>query len=173
MGVGGVGAGGRSTKNIYSREGKFSLPRSLFPFFFHARQLILKKYSCYGLKKIHRRNLITKKNSCGSKIFSSPHPAPPPLPLPAKFPTGPSLRIHYWKTLPGKSQLIHWLSQKSRASSRHLFPAALLVKSCTLLTSSSIKQPLGVLLWLSQVEISLLNEQASKKLTRLVTATKY
>ena len=33
-----------------------------------ARQLILKKYSCYGLKKIHTRNLITKKNSCGSKI---------------------------------------------------------------------------------------------------------
>ena len=32
-----------------------------------------KKYSCYGLKKIHTRNLITKKNSCGSKI-----PIPPP-----------------------------------------------------------------------------------------------
>ena len=31
-----------------------------------------KKYSCYGLKKIHTRNLITKKNSCGSKI-----PLPP------------------------------------------------------------------------------------------------
>ena len=27
----------------------------------HARQLMLKKYSCYGLKKIHTRNLITKK----------------------------------------------------------------------------------------------------------------
>ena len=27
---------------------------------------------CYGLKKIHTRNLITKKNSCGSKI-----PLPP------------------------------------------------------------------------------------------------
>ena len=25
-----------------------------------------KKYSCWGLKKIHTRNLITKKNSCGS-----------------------------------------------------------------------------------------------------------
>ena len=34
-----------------------------------------KKYSCYGLKKIHTRNLITKKNSCGSKI---PLPPPPP-----------------------------------------------------------------------------------------------
>ena len=33
-----------------------------------------KKYSCYGLKKIHTRNLITKKNSCGSKI-----PIPPPI----------------------------------------------------------------------------------------------
>ena len=27
-----------------------------------------KKYSCYGVKKIHTRNLVTKKNSCGSKI---------------------------------------------------------------------------------------------------------
>ena len=27
-----------------------------------------KKYSCYGLKKIHTRNLITKINSCCSKI---------------------------------------------------------------------------------------------------------
>ena len=32
-----------------------------------------KKYSCYGLKKIHTRNLITKKNSCGSKIPLPPH----------------------------------------------------------------------------------------------------
>ena len=31
-----------------------------------------KKYSCKGLKKIHTRSLITKKNSCGSKI-----PLPP------------------------------------------------------------------------------------------------
>ena len=52
-------------------------------------------------------------------------------------------------------------------------PAALLVKSCTLFTSSSIKQRGISPLWLSQVEISLLNQQASKKLTRLVTATKY
>ena len=35
-----------------------------------------KKYSCNGLKKIHTRNLITKKNSCGPKI-----PLPPPFPL--------------------------------------------------------------------------------------------
>ena len=32
------------------------------------------KYSCYWLKEIHTRNLIMKKNSCGSKI---PHPRPP------------------------------------------------------------------------------------------------
>ena len=42
-----------------------------------------KKYSCYGLKKIHTRNLITKKNSCLSKI---PHP-------PHNFSNGPSLRV--------------------------------------------------------------------------------
>ena len=42
-----------------------------------------KKYSCYGLKKIHTRTLITKKNSCGSEI---------PLPLPPhNFSNGPSL----------------------------------------------------------------------------------
>ena len=41
-----------------------------------------KKYSCYGLKKIHTKNLITKKNSCGSKI---------PLPHPYNFSNGPSL----------------------------------------------------------------------------------
>ena len=44
-----------------------------------------KKYSCYGLKKIHTRNLITKKNSCGSKI-------PPP---PHNISNGPSLRLVY------------------------------------------------------------------------------
>ena len=33
-----------------------------------------KKYSCKGLKKIHTRNLITKKNSCGLKIPPSPPP---------------------------------------------------------------------------------------------------
>ena len=40
-----------------------------------------KKYSCKGLKKIHTMNLITKKNSRGSKI-------PPP---PHNFSNGPSL----------------------------------------------------------------------------------
>ena len=41
-----------------------------------------KKYSCYGLKKIHTRNLITKKHSCGSKILFPPH----------NFSNGPSLK---------------------------------------------------------------------------------
>ena len=54
--------------------------------------------------------------------------------------------------------------QKSRDSSRH-FRVSLLVKSCISLTFSSNKQ-CGVWLWLSQVEIFLLSEQASEKLTR-------
>ena len=33
-----------------------------------------KKYSCNGLNKIHAKNLITKKNSCSSKIFLPPRP---------------------------------------------------------------------------------------------------
>ena len=45
----------------------------------HARQLTL--------KNIHTRNLITKKNSCGSKI-----PLPPPPPI--IFSNGPSLSGH-------------------------------------------------------------------------------
>ena len=40
-----------------------------------------KKYSCKGLKKIHTGNLITEKNSCGSKIPLPPH----------NFSDGPSL----------------------------------------------------------------------------------
>ena len=78
---------------------------------------------------------------------------------------------NYWKTLPSMSQWIHNVAKITRFFAT--FPAALLVKSCTLLTSSSTKQRVVSPLWLSQVEISLLNEQASKKLTRLVTATKY
>ena len=47
-----------------------------------------KKYSCYGLKKIDTRNLITKKYSCVSKI---PHP-------PNNFPNGPSLKtVGIWQ----------------------------------------------------------------------------
>ena len=40
-----------------------------------------KKYSCNGLNKIHAKNLITKKNSCSSKIPLPPH----------NFSNGPSL----------------------------------------------------------------------------------
>ena len=69
------------------------------------------------------------------------------------------------------SQLIHNVAKITRFFATS--PAALLVKSCTLLTSSSTKQRGISPLWLSQVEIYLLDEQASKKLTRLVTATKY
>ena len=52
----------------YSRKGKLNEKNSCTP-------INPKKYSCYGLKKIHTRNLITKRNSCGSKI---PLPPPPP-----------------------------------------------------------------------------------------------
>ena len=56
--------GGRSTKKIRVRD-KVNEKNSCTP-------INPKKYSCYGLKKIHTRNLITKKNSYGSKI-----PLPP------------------------------------------------------------------------------------------------
>ena len=62
MGVG--GGGDRSTKK-YSRKRKFNEKNSCTP-------INPKKYLCHGLKKIHTRNLITKKKSCGSKI-----PPPP------------------------------------------------------------------------------------------------
>ena len=67
--------GRRSTKKIFA-QGKTKWKK------IHAHQLILKKYSCYGLKKILTSSLITKKNSCGSKI---------PLPPPHNFSKGPSL----------------------------------------------------------------------------------
>ena len=54
---------GRSTKK-YSRKGKLNEKNS-------CTQINPKKYSCHVLKKIHTRNLITKKNSYGPKI---PHP---------------------------------------------------------------------------------------------------
>ena len=60
------GRGGRSTKKN-SRKEKLNEKNSCTP-------INPKKYSCYGLKKIHTRNLITKKNSYGSKI-----PLPPPI----------------------------------------------------------------------------------------------
>ena len=69
---GGGGAGEVQKKN--SRKGKLNEKNSCKPF-------NPKKYSCYGLKKVHTRNLITKKNSCGSKIPLPPH----------NFSNGPSL----------------------------------------------------------------------------------
>ena len=60
----------RSTKKVEvqkknSRKGKLNEKNSCTPIY-------PKIYSCYGLKKIHTRNLLTKKNSGGSKI-----PLPP------------------------------------------------------------------------------------------------
>ena len=72
----GVGWGGQSTKK-YSRKGKLNEKNSCTP-------INAKRSSCYGLKKIHTGNLITKKNSCGSKI-------PPPPTTPNNFSNGPSL----------------------------------------------------------------------------------
>ena len=63
---GGGGVAGEVQKK-YSRKGELNEKKN------YACQLTLKKHSCYGLKKIHTRNLITRKNSCGSKI---PHPPP-------------------------------------------------------------------------------------------------
>ena len=74
--------GGRSTKKIFA-QGKIKWKK------IHARQLILKKYSCYGLKKIHTRNLITKKFL---RLENSP---PPP---PHNFSNGPSLNTFRTRT---------------------------------------------------------------------------
>ena len=63
---GGGGAGEVQKKKF--AQGKIKLKKIL------AGQLILKKYSCFSLKKIHTRNLMTKKNSCGSKILLPPPP---------------------------------------------------------------------------------------------------
>ena len=73
--------GGRSTKKK-SRKGKLNEKNSCTP-------INPKKYSCCGLKKIHTRNLITKKSSCGSKI-----PLPPPPHKTHNFSNGPSLSRH-------------------------------------------------------------------------------
>ena len=45
------------------------------------------KYACYGLKKIHTRNLITKKVPAARKFPSPPHPN--------NFSNGPSLSNHF------------------------------------------------------------------------------
>ena len=68
------GGGEAEYKKKNSRKGKLNEKNSCTP-------INPKKYSCYGLKKIHTRNLITKTNSCGSKISLPPH----------NFSNGPSL----------------------------------------------------------------------------------
>ena len=62
----GVGGGAGEEQKQYSRKGKLNEKKN------HARQLILKKYSCYGLKKIHTRNLVTKKIPAARKFPSPP-----------------------------------------------------------------------------------------------------
>ena len=56
---------GGEVRKKCSRKGKLNEKNSCTPIY-------PKKYSCHGLKNIQTRNLITKKNSCGSKI-----PLPP------------------------------------------------------------------------------------------------
>ena len=63
--MGGGGAGEAPKK--YSRKGKLNEKK------IHERQLILKKYSCYGLQKNSYKEFGNKKNPFGSKI-----PPPPP-----------------------------------------------------------------------------------------------
>ena len=74
----GGGGGGRGTKKKNSPKGKLNEKNSHTP-------INPRKYSCYGLKKIHTRNMITKKNSCGSKI-----------PPPHNFSNGPSLSYFFF-----------------------------------------------------------------------------
>ena len=62
---GGVGAVKVQKKN--SHKGKLNEKNSYTP-------INPEKYSCSGLKKIHTRNMIRKKNSCGSKIPLPHHP---------------------------------------------------------------------------------------------------
>ena len=67
---GGEGRGGGKAGEVqkkYSRKRKLNEKNSCTP-------INPEKYSCYDLKKIRTRNLIKKKNSCGSKI-----PLPPPI----------------------------------------------------------------------------------------------
>ena len=86
MGRRGGGRAGEVQKN-YLRKGKLNekkLCTSINP----------KKYSCFGLKEIRTRNLITKKNCCGSKI---------PLPPPPNLSNG--LSLSQWKITLGKEEI--------------------------------------------------------------------
>ena len=71
-----MGGRGRSTKKKYSRKGKLNEKKL-------CTSINAKKYSCYGLKKIHARNLITKKIPAARKF-----PPPPPS---HNFSNGPPL----------------------------------------------------------------------------------
>ena len=90
-----MGGGAGEVHKKYSRKAKLNEKNSCTP-------INPKKYSCYGPKKIHTRNLITKKNSCRSKI---PHP-------PHNFSNGPSL-ISVMVSIKGNCTregpfLVHW-----------------------------------------------------------------
>ena len=61
---------GRSTEKIFA-QGKIKRKK-----FMHAN-LNPRKYSCYGLKIIHTRNLITKKKSCS--FLQLENTPPPPI----------------------------------------------------------------------------------------------
>ena len=62
------GGGGRAKyKKRNSLKGKLNEKKYCTP-------INPKKYSCYGLTKIHTRNLIRKTYSCGSKIPLPPSP---------------------------------------------------------------------------------------------------
>ena len=71
--------GGRSTKKKKFVQGKTKWKKIL------ARQLILKKYSYYGLKRIHSRNLKTKKIPAARKFPFTSNPTPPLPPPPITF----------------------------------------------------------------------------------------
>ena len=62
-----MGGGGVEVQKKYSRKGELNEKKK------SCTPINPKKYSRYGLKKIHTRNLITKKNSCGLKIPLHPH----------------------------------------------------------------------------------------------------
>ena len=74
-----MGAG--EVQKKYSRKGKLNKKKLCTP-------INPKKYSCYGLKKIHTRNLITKN-------IPAPRKSPPP---PHNFSNGPSLRVQATRT---------------------------------------------------------------------------
>ena len=58
-----LGGGGGEEPKKYSRQGKLNEKK-----YIHARW----RYSCYGLKKIHPRNLITKKQSLPHNFSNGP-----------------------------------------------------------------------------------------------------